>query len=192
MTNMAVQPSTLAWIVNDIRINQRRCIVELGAGLSTQLIAKCLQNCYPADDRPMFFSVEENQEWIDYLVELLDKTGLRHCVHFIHAPRTDYGGGTWFLESEIETQMAGNRPDLLLVDGPSVMRPEQREDRLRAYPYFAGRMADNYAVFIDDAERPAERKLLRQWAESEQLPFETMNAYLGVITKGKHYVSRPF
>lgn len=191
-TNMAVQPATLAWIINDIRINQRKCIVELGAGFSTQLIAKCLQKCYSPADRPLFFSIEEDKQWIEYLKHLLTANDLQDCVRFVHAPRTDYASGSWFRESDITTALGDRKPDLLLVDGPSILLREQAEDRLRAHAFFASRMAEAYTVFIDDAERPAERKLLQQWAKSEGLPFDTMNAYLGVITRGNHYVSRPF
>ena len=192
VTNMAVHPSTLAWVINDIRINRRQHIVELGAGLSTQLIAKCLQKCYPEGPVPTFTSVEENEEWIGYLRNLLNKDDLGKYVTFVHAPRTLTENGSWYKKEVLTQSLANTGVDLLLVDGPSIMQSSQREDRFAAIEYFLPRMADRYTLFVDDAERPAERKLLQVWGEREQLTFETMNAYLGVITRGEHFVSRPF
>ena len=192
VTNMAVHPSTLAWVINDLRINRRQHIVELGAGLSTQLIAKCLQKSYPSGIVPVFVSVEEDKDWIAYLRQLLNKDGLGEYVTFVHAPRTPIAQGSWYRQDTLDEALSNKGVDLLLIDGPSIRQPAQREDRLAAVDYFLPRMADTYTLFVDDAERPAERKLLKMWSERTQVEFETMNAYLGVITKGQHFVSRPF
>jgi hypothetical protein len=193
MTNMSVQPSTLLWIINDIRINRRQCIVELGGGASTQMIAACLQRMEAGEERPRFYSVEEDADWIDYLRATLKRDGLDEYVDFIYAPRQLAPSGlNWYDRSVLDTRLDGVAPDLLLVDGPGIFNRKQPDDRYEALAYFQQRMSPSYTVFIDDTVRAAERRLLRDWSKASGVPFETMNAYLGVITRGKHYTSKPF
>lgn len=194
MSVMSLHPSTLNWIVNDIRVNGRRTILELGAGISTQLIAQCLKACYGDEPSPpRFFSVEDNEGWIDYLRATLAKDGLDRFVQFVHAPRIDYGSGTsWFDKEVLDAQLDGIRPDLLVVDGPCALAAGQQGDRMEAFNYFGPRMADNYTLFIDDVFRPSEQRLYREWARQEKVKSKILNGYLGVIIRGTHYVSQPF
>ena len=67
--------------------------------------------------------------------------------------------------------MASDREfDLLIVDGPPGSTPQSRYP---AIPYFRESLADDYAVILDDANRPEEQEILKRWQAELGIPFQT-------------------
>src|SRR5690554_1898626 len=63
-TTWSVSPSIILHILNDIVINKRCNIIEFGSGASTIYIARLIQTL-KLDVK--FFSVESNEEWLEFL-----------------------------------------------------------------------------------------------------------------------------
>ena len=63
--------------------------------------------------------------------------------------------------------------DLLLVDGPPAYRPEIALARYPAGPYFAPRLSQRCAVFLDDAGREGEqaKAIAGRWQQELGLRF---------------------
>ncbi|MEO8933719.1 MAG: hypothetical protein ABI295_05380, partial [Xanthomarina sp.] len=71
-TKWAISPSTITHVLNDIIVNDRKCIIEFGAGASTLYIAKLLKS---NKIEASFFSVESDADWSNKItkqLELLD------------------------------------------------------------------------------------------------------------------------
>ncbi len=190
-TSYSLQPSTINWIVNEIMINDRRNIIELGSGTSTQIIAQALALIDPNGPQRKFISIDESKDWVQYVENAIQNDGNEEYVEIIHAPRTKGSGRFWYDEAILNEALAGIKPDLIIVDGPSVNGVQQAADRTHVHHFFKGRIADSFAIFIDDTNRKAERALANSWAEQEQLKVVFWNAYLGIITKGKRHSSQP-
>ena len=54
--------------------------------------------------------------------------------------------------------------DILVVDGPPM--PVHAQVRAPALPFFYERLNRNWLAFIDDAERPGEQAILRDWKDT--------------------------
>ena len=188
-TVVSLQPVTINWIINDIIINRRVRILELGAGASTQIIAQCLTQVSDDGVDRRLISVEENRGWVDHVSRVIELDGnqARTSVHY--TPRADGPGGFWYNESELNRTLKGFKPDLLIIDGPAIKRIKQTADRSRVFHFFRDRMADDYAIFIDDTVRKAERKLTEEWAKYAGVKPQYYNAYLGFIKKGEGFNS---
>jgi len=190
-TSYSLQPSTINWIVNEIMINDRRCIVELGSGTSTQIVAQALALIDQEKPKRTFISVDENADWVKYVSTSIEQDGNLPYVDVTHVPRIIGPGGFWYDEEMLSKKIAQLKPDLIIVDGPSVGSVEQQADRSRVHQFFKGKIADNFAIFIDDTNRKEERVLANAWAKQEGAKVVFLNAYIGFITKGKRYSSMP-
>lgn len=190
-TIVSLQSSTINWIINDIIINQRTRILELGAGTSTQIIAQCLSQIAEEGLDRQLVSIEENQDWTRHVNSVITKDGNKQYATVHHVPRAEGPGGFWYDEQILESLINDYRPDVLIIDGPAIKRVARNADRSRVFHFFRDRMADNYVIFIDDTIRKAERQLTKDWAAyCGTKPF-FYNAYLGFIKKGDGFNSKP-
>ena len=55
------------------------------------------------------------------------------------------------------------RNDFLLADGPPQEKNSAREARYPAFPLLRDFLADNALIFVDDANRHSERKMIDRW-----------------------------
>jgi len=83
ITNSSLRFHTLAVILNDIIINKRHQIIEFGSGISTLAIANLIKK---NNLECSFFSVEDNEEWFQYLKSFLSRNDLQKYVNIIYAP----------------------------------------------------------------------------------------------------------
>ena len=192
-TVVSLQPTTINWIVNDIVINRRRAILELGAGTSTQIVAQCLRQLRVNDGLARtFVSVEENADWVAHLQRIIAADGNTDFVRLEHVPRAQGPGGFWYDEQRLNAVLGELRPDVLVIDGPAIKRVKQTADRSRVYAFFRDRMAPGgYIIFVDDTIRAAERQLAEEWGRYAGVRPIYWNAYLGVISVGPGFTSMP-
>jgi hypothetical protein len=190
-TVVSLQPSTINWIVNDIIINQRSRILELGAGTSTQIIAQCLSQISNDKVDRRLLSIEENAEWASHVSKVISSNGNQKHASVSHVPRANGPGGFWYDETALNAVLADFKPDLLIIDGPAIKREKRTADRSRVFHFFRDRMAESYTIFIDDTIRKAERQLTKDWAEYVGIKPFFYNSYLGFIKKGDGFNSKP-
>jgi hypothetical protein len=167
-TASAMTPQSIVYILNEIIINQRRRVLELGMGLSTLFIAKLMQEMPDVQ----LISVDHDLGWIDICRSQLKSKQLETDQHrIVHAPLRKMEPSS-FQASEyddvapeyydINALRVGQNfnPDLVIIDGPPAWREDIAEARVPAYEVLLPIIHDNATIFIDDYQRKGESKLV--------------------------------
>jgi hypothetical protein len=184
----ALAPSALLTILNDIVINGRHAVVELGAGISTVYLGKVL-----SQRGGRLISIESDASWIVVVRKMLDEAGVADSVELQHAPLERHplcmDDGDWYSSQRVQAAVGDGRIDALIVDGPPAYRAGTQLARYPALPVLQGRLADRCAVFLDDIARPGERRVAKAW--SRLLGLDFVNDYarsgLSVARRGPSF-----
>lgn len=176
----ALRPSGLVNVLNDIMINNRRVIVECGGGLSTFYMARLLK-----DSDSHLYTIEHNQEWLEFLEKGLKKEGLLDSVMLIEAPLKSSGLGLddipWYDPEALRKQLPKDiKIDLLLVDGPTAYTEETQYSRYPAVPYFVPFFSQNCTIVIDDVNRQGEQEIVKRWEKLLNVDFETQDGNIAL------------
>ena len=181
----SIRPSTLVYILNDIMINDRKVIVECGSGVSTLFIARYIQKM---GREISFYTIDHESHWLDIIHEELNKQDLIEFVQTIHAPLVHdsmcwNNEHKWYDMKVIGESFNETNIDLLIVDGPPANQRGQKFSRFPTVPYFNSWLKNNYKVILDDAGRPAENKISKEWEKQLGTTFEQDllhgNVYVG-------------
>jgi predicted O-methyltransferase YrrM len=171
-SSTAMRPSAVAATLNDVMVHRRHNVVELGSGISTFYLGRLMRRI-----GGHLHAVEHDEVWAALLEHQLRAEGLQDVVTVLHAPLapTTHGWGDaatgWFDEAVIDKLTIGEPVDLLVVDGPPAYRAPQRHARYPALPFFAGSLAPNAAVILDDIRRRGEQEVVDRWAREFPLRF---------------------
>jgi predicted O-methyltransferase YrrM len=154
----AASTDLLGELLRAVAAHRPHCVVELGSGLSTVVLAAALR----ANGAGRLISIDGDESYAASTREQLRRQGLDawaevRCARLVEM---DFEGirRPWY-----DTQALQDLQDvgLLLIDGPPTeLRPDIRYP---AVPYFWPRLARNAIVLLDDAARPAEREMSRRW-----------------------------
>jgi len=182
-----MRPGGLVAVCNDIVLNGRRRVVELGSGVSTVLLARLLTDRCALDGFRMAV-VEHDHAWARWVSDQLDRERIGHDVVVIHAPLLDHSlaerGLQWYDEAAVvaglDTALRGDLIDLLLVDGPPAYVAGHGLARYPAVPVLRERLAPGATVILDDVERPGEQEILRRWERETGLEFHRRAEDAGV------------
>lgn len=162
-TSYALGASALRIILNDLVLNERRHVVELGAGISTLYLSVVLAEVGGGE----LISIDHDQDWLQQVDRMLTKIGTRSTVRLVHAPlQASTGSGRPWYDREVVNQAI--RPgwpiDSVLVDGPRAQGADDDETRYPALPVLAEALNPAGAiVFLDDIGRAGERRILERW-----------------------------
>lgn len=194
MSGSSLRPLCLVYIVNDIVINQRRHIIEFGAGISTLLIARLLKINNIAATVTSF---DHNEPWLRVLKNALKKEGLAGKVNLVHAPLTPceiaLENNAWYNTDVIKKHTHGKQYDLMIVDGPPAYEPSIATSRYPALPYLAEKLAERASVYLDDASRHGEQIILEKWREAyPSIHFTLKGDTLAVAFRGESFFTDPF
>jgi hypothetical protein len=164
---------TLATMCNDIVYNERKQIIEFGAGISTLIFAKLIR-VYDLDTK--IVSVEHNKNWINILESYMEKAGIGGTVEFIHAEKGPSplakDGNTWYQLDAHMDKIKGKVFDSILIDGPEAHSSKIRLSRYPALPFIAPYMnQERCFVCLDDTYRSGEKWILRKWSADYKLNF---------------------
>jgi Methyltransferase domain len=169
----AISPDAMLIIVERILAERPQTVVECGSGSSTVYIARALQ----MNGSGHLYSFEDNRDHARKTRRLLTQHGLAGWARVLDAPlgpRRIHGKARlWYDVSGLPRDL---RIDLLVIDGPT-----QELDRMMRYP--AGPMlfpslSPEGIAFLDDADRPDERRAVELWtrefegAQVEEHPCE--------------------
>jgi predicted O-methyltransferase YrrM len=182
-----MRPAGLVAVCNDIVLNGRRRIVELGSGISTVLLTRLLTQRPPLDGFRMA-AVEHDPDWAQWVTEQLDREHIGHDVAVIHAPLLPHGlaerGLYWYdataVAAGLDAALRGDLIDLLLVDGPPAYTTGHGLARYPALPVLRERLAPGATVILDDVERPGEQEVLRRWERETGIEFHRRAEHAGV------------
>jgi len=168
----AMRPSGVVAVLNEITVNRRQSIVELGAGISSFYIGRLLQR-----RGGHLWTVEHDEDWADRVAGELAKEGLDEVVTMVRAPLTPTSAGwgehaTWYEPDRLTDTIAGRSIDLLLIDGPPAYQAGKEHVRYPALPFFAPMLADDYAIILDDIHRVGEQDIMERWERQFGVTFE--------------------
>ncbi len=189
ITGFSVNPHTLACILNDIQINQRKYMIEFGGGVST---ISCAKFAKLNNINFQLFTVESDSKYLDILETCLRKENLADFVKLIYAPLQPTSLALektpWYSET-IQDKFSDTKFDIILVDGPKAGTKKNSLSRFPALPFLVKEklLADNYAVFLDDSNRNGEQIAIKKWQKDYKLRFINFSDVTSVAFKGKHF-----
>jgi hypothetical protein len=169
----AMRPSGIVAALNEITVNRRRGIVELGGGVSTLFLARLLRR-----RGGHVWTVEHDEGWADLLTEELANEDLDRVATVVRAPLAPVDGawpgeeGAWYEPDILGPALAGHPVDLLIVDGPPAYRTGLGHARYPAGRFFAPMFADDYTIILDDIDRPGEQEIMERWETELGVTFE--------------------
>ncbi|MEO3930670.1 class I SAM-dependent methyltransferase [Micromonosporaceae bacterium B7E4] len=172
-TISAMRPSGLVAVLNEIVLNCRRSIVELGAGISTWYIARLLSQV-----GGHLIAVEHDERWADQVETQLAREGLTDLVSVVRAPLAAISPAwpgedpSWYDAGAVTEALDGRRIDLLVVDGPPAFRAELAHARYPALPMLAASLAEDHAIVLDDIDRTGEQEILDVWERDFGVTFQ--------------------
>ena len=159
MRGWAASPDFLVLVLGEILARKPALVVELGSGVSTLISAYALEKL----GRGKLISLDHDSEFLQKTRRQIDLHGLNDIVQAVHAPLTkiNLNGVDWQWYDLASVDIA-SPVDILVVDGPP--GDIQARSRYPALPVFAERLGGDAAVFLDDAVRPDEQAIIREWA----------------------------
>ncbi len=172
----AMRPAGLVAVCNDIVLNDRRRVVELGSGVSTVLLARLLGQLGDGSERRLV-AIEHDAGWRSWVLGQLAREGVADQVQVVHAPLSSTvtdGAVPWYDEDAIDAVV--DVIDLLVVDGPPAFDVGLGLARHRALPVLHDRLVSGATVILDDIERAGEQEVLRRWEDEFGLVFRRDDA----------------
>jgi predicted O-methyltransferase YrrM len=139
-------------VVDHILEHKPKLVVEFGAGASSFVIAKALQEAGGG----RLISFEQHQDFVDSTKAWLAEHGLEADMRAVPLRPSPAGWpGLWYDQGDLPDGI-----ELMLVDGPPwSIHPMTRG----AAETLFDRIAPGGTVMLDDAARPGERLVARRW-----------------------------
>jgi len=136
-------------------------ILECSSGLTTLVLARCCQiNGYGH-----VFSLENGEQYVTKTRAELDDFSLSQQASVLHAPLitsvTGKGEFQWYDRQELA--VLTEPVDMLVIDGPPGFI--QPQSRYPALPLLKSYLAEDVVIFLDDAARDDEQRLVKHWLE---------------------------
>ncbi len=167
----SMRPAGLVEVCNDVVLNDRSNIVELGSGVSTVMLARLLAQLGGSSPRRLV-AVEHDARWRRWVMGQLRAEGVGTDVVVVEAPLrplADLGGLAWYDQAAVDSAI--EVVDLLVVDGPPAFEPGRGLARHRALVVLRDRLVAGATVVLDDVERDGEQEVLRRWEDEFGLVF---------------------
>jgi predicted O-methyltransferase YrrM len=154
----AASTDLLGELIRAIATRRPQCVVELGSGVSTLVIAAALRS----NGAGRLVSIDADQGYAAQTRDQLLRHGLGDWGELRFAALTEMkceGIARPWYDTRVLTDLS--EVDLLLIDGPpTALRADVRYPSL---PFFWGRLAAGAIVLLDDAARPPERAMAAAW-----------------------------
>ena len=163
-TSYALSASAIRIILNDVVLHQRRHVIEFGSGMSTLFLAKVLKE-FPDTE---LISIDHDAAWLGYLQNQLEKIGASGVVRLIHAPLESAEMNddvSWYARDIVLAALKNYVVDSAIIDGPKARHSNDAETRSYALGILESQLNPRgHVVFMDDINRPGERKIYERWA----------------------------
>ena len=179
----AISPDFACILLRELQAKNPKSICELGSGLSTLIIASFLKE---RNSDCIFYSIDENLEYLEKTKETLIQHGLESFVKLIHAPLKGLTiadvESSWYDTETLATLFPLESLDFLLIDGPAQANSPIKQIRYPALPFFKPYMKKNAIALLDDSDREDETKILNEWKiKFSDLKIENFKAEKGAV-----------
>lgn len=179
----ALRPICIAYILNEIIINERKSILEFGSGLSTIIMARLISK---NNIKTKIITVEHNEKWATIIEQYLGNENLLQYVTIIRADlkeiETSFGVVNWYDYNKISAIIEGEKFDLIVVDGPPANSEKIKYSRLPAFVNLKNNFAENYCFILDDANRKGEQEIIKSILKmNKDLNFDLISETLAVF-----------
>lgn len=156
----SASPDFLKLIADHALESRPGVILECSSGATSLVLARCCQ----INDRGHVYSLEDGEAFAERANAHLDRYGLSAWASIRHAPLEKLTLGQdeflWYALDRLPDESI----DMLVIDGPSGFI--QSESRYPALPLLFDKLAPGCVVFLDDAGREDERRIVRRWREA--------------------------
>jgi predicted O-methyltransferase YrrM len=174
----AASPDFLLLLAEHVYRQQPKVIVECSSGASTVMLAQCAKQ----NGKGHVFSLEHDAQYAEKTRQELLKQDLLNWATVIDAPLQEYSFSEqtyrWYkLDEEIQTKPI----DMLIIDGPPGFLNSCA--RYPAGPLLLPLLNKNAVVFLDDADRPDEQQIIKNWlSEFPNLHVNQHNCEKGAVS----------
>ena len=188
-SSYSMSPVALLHVINEIIINNRRAILEVGTGVSTVYIAKVAKDLGLELE---IVSIDENLDWQNTIERYLKKLGCEDIVRFCHSDIDEASEYGWYQEDILSVFFAKSsfRFDCIIIDAPSTHNHVSARSRAIPFLMKSGLIQEEYAIYLDDTYRGAEKKIAKDWKALLQCKLTDYVVYTE-LTNGNGFVSRP-
>lgn len=167
-TNSSMRPEAVVHILNEIIVNNKKRVLELGMGVTTTCIMALIKDSSDIN----LLSVDHDAKWIEICKTQLELRCLTSPNHtLIHAPldenKSVSGYQSWYDIASMSDVQSFN-PDLLIVDGPPAWKKEIENARVPVFAALSNKLSHDATVFIDDYTRSGESLLLDLFASDPE------------------------
>jgi hypothetical protein len=155
----AASPDFLREVALHVLQSHPKVIVECGSGVSTVVLARCMQ----MNGSGHVFSLDHSPEYAEKTRRELERHHLKDWATVLTAPLRPYklNGEIWPWYCIDELPQIGF--DMMVIDGPPWFTSTLA--RYPTGPLLFHCLNASAAVFLDDADRQQEQTILRRWAE---------------------------
>lgn len=185
-TASAIRPFDLYKIANDVVVNRRATLLEIGAGTSTMILARLMRQT-----GGRLISVEHDPDWAALIQEKLKSEGLESHANVAVCPLVNIngGGGIWYDPGLVAAALEGRSIDSLVIDGPPAYQTGRERAREPAYDLLKHYLSANVAVFLDDINRPGEREIVKEYTRimGEDFKYQQLSRTMGMWHRGHFY-----
>ncbi|KRP10859.1 MAG: hypothetical protein ABR95_01215 [Sphingobacteriales bacterium BACL12 MAG-120813-bin55] len=179
-TGFSIAPDAALHMLRELHARKPEVVMELGAGLSTYLMAALIQQ---EGLSTKILSIESDMAYLQQVEKELKAKGLDACVQLVHAPLEpiEVEGTTYPWYTLPETLPA---IDMLIIDGP----PERtgKIARYPAIPVLAGRLTPQALVIADDADRKDVRDCIALWNRNKEWTVQYHPLTREIATLSRH------
>jgi predicted O-methyltransferase YrrM len=151
----AASPDLLLTLMQLVRKNRPKLIVELGSGISTLIMAKASQG------RVKIVSIDHSEEFAQKTREMLKDHDVKN-VEIRVAPLRKHPSGTDWYDTTLLKNL--KNIDLLVIDGPPGSKnPKARQPALKE---FESKLSSKAVIVIDDVNREGELELAQMFSKA--------------------------
>lgn len=149
------------WLVQHLLERRPKCIVELGSGSSTSLIARTMELL--GENKVTHIAVDHEEKYLGLTRDVATLNGVSDRVEFLHCPLVRYESLDKLWYGGLAEKLTDRKIDLLIIDGPPASL--QPMSRYPALPLLLPYMSEHCTVILDDANRDEEQEIARRWAQ---------------------------
>lgn len=190
-TGASLRPLCLLHLVNDIVVNHRIKILEFGSGISTIIMGRLIKL---NELKSKIISVEHDASWAVEMRNLIALEKLDEIVRIVHAPlisdQRTLPTNQWYDTAIVEREL-NDVFDMVIIDGPPAWETQKMEARYQALPFVFPKLAEKSIVYLDDANREGEQRIINRWEKEFSIKFKTTGNTLAYFTQGENFFAEP-